>query len=324
MKIWICAKIPNIQEIDIVGGHVGSYQEEFNPRANLDLVGNIYDSDLILVPHDAKFFSKNVSYLRYLDQLAEEKPLLISNRGDFPKKINLKNAIILRVGIEPNEQVSNTIVLPYNIKPISNLSFRDYAEKPKVSFVGQVPKISIGRTIKSIKKSPLHPIKTNAAFVRRLALSKVKKSILSHEIVIRDSYGGLEEIVTNPQIKREEYIKSILESDLVLCPRGDSNGSLRFYETLSAGRVPLIPKTQIILPIIKDFNLANYIIFFDSITGNLTAEVLNFWKELDPIKYLELQRDLGMIFSQHLKFDIFLQNLLNFDVENFVKFKLIQ
>ena len=321
MKIWICASIPDLQKIEIAGGHVGSYQERFDPRIKLNLVGNIHESDLVLVPHDAKFFSKNTSYLKYLVEIAEEKPLLISDRGDFPTKISLKNSTLLRVGIEPAENFCNTVILPYNIKSISHLSFRHYGLSPEVSFVGQIPKLSLGRTIKSFKKSPFHPIKTNAAIVRRLALKKLKSSTINSEVLIRNSYGGLEKYVTDSQVKREEFVKSILESDFVLCPRGDSNGSLRFYETLSAGRIPLIPDTQMIFPKIPNFSLKKHVISFNLFSGNLTEEVMNFWVELDALKYHELQSDLRAIFDQHLKFDIFVQNLLNFDSQTFAKFK---
>jgi hypothetical protein len=321
VKIWICASIPDMQEIELAGGHVGSYQEKFDPRIKLNLVGNIHESDLVLVPHDAKFFSKNTSYLKYLSKISEKKPILISDRGDFPTKISLKNSTLLRVGIEPAENFCDTIILPYNIKSISHLSFRDYGLKPEVSFVGQIPNLSLGRAIKSFNKSPFHPIKTNAAIVRRLAIKKVKSSTISSKVLIRNSYGGLEKHVTNPHIKREEFVKSILESDFVLCPRGDSNGSLRFYETLSAGRIPLIPNTQMIFPKIPVFDSNKHVISFNFFSGNLTEEVMNFWTELDAVKYHELQSDLRAIFDQHFKFDIFVQNLLNFDFQHFAKFK---
>ncbi len=317
----MCASIPGVQKIELAGGHVGSYQDKFDPRTNLDLVGNIEESDLVLVPHDSKFFSKNASYLKYLNEIGSKKPLLVSDRGDFPTKISLKNTTVLRVGIEPQEKLSDTIILPYNIKAISHLSFRDYSLNPEVSFVGQIPNFSFGRIIKSIKKSPMHPMKANAAIVRRIAIQKVRSSTISSKVLIRNSYGGLEKFVTDPKVKRQEFVQSILESDFVLCPRGDSNGSLRFYETLSAGRVPLIPNTQMIFPKISNFDLNEYVLFFNFFSGSFTEEVMNFWLELDEHKYHELQSDLRKIFHQHLKFDIFVQNLLNFDFQHFASFK---
>ena len=76
-----------------------------------------------------------------------------------------------------------------------------------------------------------------------------------------------------------------------------------------------------IFPKIPNFSLKKHVISFNLFSGNLTEEVMNFWVELDALKYHELQSDLRAIFDQHLKFDIFVQNLLNFDSQTFAKFK---
>ncbi len=261
MKIWICASIPNTTEIDLVGGYIGSYQEKFNPSEHLCLVGNDFESDMILVPHDAKYFFKNTAYLQYLKGLSLKKPLLISNRSDFPVNILLPNSTFLRVGLEPSEKVMNTIIIPYNIISLSHLPLNEYHDNPKVGFTGLVPELSIGRSLKSIRKSPRHPILANGAIVRRLALQKLRKTSLNQEIIIRKTYGGVSRLVSNAEKKRHEYINNIGESDFVLCPRGDSNASLRFYETLSAGRIPLIPDTQIKLPYLENVNLKKITVY---------------------------------------------------------------
>ena len=149
VKIWICTIIPNMQEIDLADGHVGSYQEQFDPETHVNLVGNIFEADMVLVSHYAKYILKNINYLKYLKDLAIRKPLLISSRGDFLVKIAIPNSIILRVGIKPNEKVFNTIVVPYNIISLSYLPLKNYTGNPTVGFVGLVPKLSLGRTFKS-------------------------------------------------------------------------------------------------------------------------------------------------------------------------------
>ena len=47
---------------------------------------------------------------------------------------------------------------------------------------------------------------------------------------------------------RSEFIKNILSSDYALCFRGSGNYSLRFYETLCLGRIPLFINTNCKLP----------------------------------------------------------------------------
>jgi len=47
---------------------------------------------------------------------------------------------------------------------------------------------------------------------------------------------------------RSEFLKSITESLTVLCPKGAGTNSIRFFETMSAGRVPVLISDQVVLP----------------------------------------------------------------------------
>jgi hypothetical protein len=320
MKIWICRSIPNTTEIDIVGGYIGSYQEKFNPAIHLNLVGNALEADVILVPHDARYFAKNTNYLTYLRSLSETKPLLISDRGDFPAKIKMKNTTFLRVGTEPGEKVFNTVIIPYNITSISYLPFRNYEINPKLNFTGLVPKFSLGRTAKSFIKAPLYPCLTNASIVRRLTIKQIKKTSLDNKIVIRDTYGGIANLVSNSEDKREEFLNGMAESDFILCPRGDSNGSVRFYESLSAGRIPLIPDTRIKFPHSENFNLEDVIFKFSLFNSRIETDLIEFWRDLNLEKYQKIQEDLRTLYNTQYKFDVFLKNLLNSGIENFNKY----
>ena len=48
--------------------------------------------------------------------------------------------------------------------------------------------------------------------------------------------------------QRADYVKNLTGSDYVLCVRGYGNYSLRLYECLCAGRIPIIVNTDIVLP----------------------------------------------------------------------------
>ena len=53
---------------------------------------------------------------------------------------------------------------------------------------------------------------------------------------------------------RFEFIRNILSSDYTLCFRGSGNYSLRFYETLCLGRIPLFINTDCKLPFEDEIN----------------------------------------------------------------------
>lgn len=54
---------------------------------------------------------------------------------------------------------------------------------------------------------------------------------------------------TDRQHKRVEYVDSVFGCDYALCIRGAGNWSFRFFEALSAGRIPVLIDTDSVLPL---------------------------------------------------------------------------
>jgi len=48
--------------------------------------------------------------------------------------------------------------------------------------------------------------------------------------------------------RRKRYLQSLSDSLTVLCPRGEGTNSIRFYETLAAGRIPILASDCCLLP----------------------------------------------------------------------------
>ena len=63
---------------------------------------------------------------------------------------------------------------------------------------------------------------------------------------IRDSFAV--GTVGGNKVARSEYINNIFNSDYTFCYRGAANYSLRFYESLCLGRIPLFVNTDCMLP----------------------------------------------------------------------------
>lgn len=84
--------------------------------------------------------------------------------------------------------------------------------------------------------------------VRRRALSVLASSTkVDTSFVIRDRYFGhfsSDEMAT----LRQDYIRHLFGSDYVLCVRGAGNYSIRLFETMAAGRIPVIVDTDLVLP----------------------------------------------------------------------------
>lgn len=72
------------------------------------------------------------------------------------------------------------------------------------------------------------------------------KELLSHIDIAPKFHSHLDQITREK--RRENYLKKLTSSLTVLCPRGDGMNSIRFFETLSMGRIPVLISDDCVLP----------------------------------------------------------------------------
>lgn len=278
---------------------------------NLRFTSQLINSDAVLVPYDLSYWYKNKVYITYLKSLAEKKKLIILNTGDFISKIKkIENAIYFRPFLNPGEHSPNTIIIPYEIEPM----FTAITSNPKfnISFMGYFPRIISTRLFYTLKNSFWHPVKGNGSIVRKLMARKIKKTNLPLTLVKRNSFSGWKrDNSTNTLNRRTEFFNSIRDSRYIICPRGDGNQSLRFYETLSAGRVPILIDTKIKLPLEDRLNYSEITItlnLYDSI-DIWRKEILDFESLYKGTKFKKLSQEISEFYDQNLSMYNFYKNL---------------
>lgn len=316
MKIFIANELPNYPTIDLISREIGLFQGPIDLNL-LNTVENLHNCDAIMVPHDAYFFSEHNDYVAYLNEISRIKPLIFSDRGDFPKKPRIKRSVAIRVALGPGEQAHNKIVVPYNVESLEHLPLKRYSEKPRISFVGYVPKLSKGRVLKSLLQSPLHPFQGNGSYVRKMSVRMLERIDFQTEIIIRHSYGAHHKTVGNLVSSREEYLNSLTLSDFVLAPRGDANQSARFYETLSAGRIPIVPNSEIRFPVsVEKFpKIIQPMLNVNFGTNQLfTRTVSNVWDTItNQANYERYQKEIRAFFQEQLEYNGFMKRLFHSD-----------
>ena len=101
--------------------------------------------------------------------------------------------------------------------------------------------------MRALKSLGYHWPHNDGIYLRKLAMSHLNASRrVETSFIVRDAYFG-----GNLDLKgrvRTEYIRNILDSDYVLCVRGNGNFSFRFFETMSLGRTPVLIDTDCVLP----------------------------------------------------------------------------
>jgi hypothetical protein len=259
-----------------------------------------------LVPHDSRTWTRE--YLKYVRSAAEDKPTIYFNRSDNPTKHRIPNTISLQHTIPTDFKPYNCILIPYNVQSLEFLNFRTFG-KPIISFVGYTPRISPRRIMRAFFQSPLHPLKSNGSLVRKfgvLNLSRMSDSIL----VSRPYYGGAISQISNPTSHRREFVTSMAESDFVFAPRGDANGSQRFFEALSCGRIPVVPKTNIFLPKFLKHSELLHFLEIKTLSSNLQFKLGSFWTTLDSSLYTQIQVENRKVFRNSLNFSTYMLSLL--------------
>jgi hypothetical protein len=282
---------------------------------NLRFTSQLNKSDAVLVPYDLSYWYKNRVYITYLKSLAKKKKLIILNTGDFISKVRkIENAIYLRPFLNPGEYSPNTIIIPYEIEPM--FAARSFNPEFNISFIGYFPRIFSRRLFYALKNSFWYPVKGNGSIVRKLMARKIKKTNLPLILVERNSFSGWKRDKSKNTLNRRiEFFNSVRGSRYIICPRGDGNQSLRFYETLSAGRVPILIDTKIKLPIEDRLNYSEF-----TITLNLydsfdiwRKEILNFESFYKGAKFKKLSQKISDLYDQNLSMYNFYKNLfINF------------
>lgn len=322
MRVFIAECIREYPIIELISLKSGLFQSPI--RTHFVESRKRKPGDVILVPHDAIHFSNDMDYLRYLNHLAKQNLIIFSDRGDFPKRPKIQNSVSLRVALNPNEKRRNAIVIPYNVANLKHLQILKLRKDPKISFVGFLPRASFGRFVRTVRTSPFNPILGNGALVRQISISHLKNSNFLETVITRDAYGAVSKTSFDLTAIRSEFITSMENCDFVLAPRGDANQSARFFESLSAGRVPIYPNSRInyptLLPGMKypNFPLAlPYSIFG---TNALDSKMLEYWNTLNTNQdYQKRQLEIRSFFSEHFEFNSYLRQLYRLSCDELLK-----
>jgi hypothetical protein len=287
---------PTIPDIDII--------------SKINLTNDVSQADYVLVPHSWRNIMKNHAYLSYLNQLSRDTPILIVNSGDVSPRCTLNNKLELRTFIHPWENLNRKIVLPYPVKG-KQFIIKSWKPKPKISFIGYVPKFGPGSLLGENVQGLLNPIKSSVYLNRKISAFRLKK-LKSRFDVYFQARSTFTAYTSNPNLEKHvlEYDKVLSLSDYVLCPRGAGNVSMRFFETLSSGTTPILIKSGGQFPILQEDEFWNNNVINLGLFENWVDIISEDWAHLGiGQNYVNRQSQNNMVFLKQLKFEVYLEKL---------------
>lgn len=316
--------------------YTGPQLKDFQVIPYLEMLGeevvNPEDAEIFACPHYWGQIRNHQDYIGRLAMQAENfsKKIIIIFPGDLDEEVNISNAIIFRNSKYKSTLRPNEVIIPGFADDLlvgRELSIRKKGPRPVVGFCGWAGFISFDKYFRYLVKIFISKVKSvvgdSGALVRRQGLWFRRRAIkvLSRSFlvvtnfIIRRSYSGTNKTAElDLKQARSEYIGNMIESDFILCAKGDGNFSVRFFEALSLGRIPLLIDTDCPLPLEQLINYDDFIVRVDYRDMNqlavVAAEKYQAWSEED---YEVKQRRARDVFEQQLQINKFFQKVLTRD-----------
>ena len=302
--------------------HLADERKLLENNKYFELIDEIEKCDIIIPMHSGEVLYRNYKkiYDNYiLLSMKYNKPLLLETKNDYPLSLQGKNNIILKHSIYKFEKKENEIVFPAPIEDIGQ-QYINVRKKPLIPTVGFVGFASFPN-LKTKYKTYLSNLKfILKSFIDNKSKSKIrglsyrikiinllnKCDRINSNFIIRNKFGGNQKTISNFKQQRKEYINHLASSDYILCIKGDGNFSLRFYETLSMGKIPILIDTEVVMPLddIIDYNQFCLVIDYRDI-DNICDIVYKFHANLSDEDFKRMQKLSREIFENYLQINVF-------------------
>lgn len=293
-------------------------------------------------PADADLYLLPLTWNHYLEQdaihlVASEVErsvgaghhLTIFNVGDFTANIPFSNVILFEASSYASRRVlsqNRIFALPAFISNYLGLycrgqiQVREKQAMPVVGFCGQAGgswldflrrdmALRFRRFSYVIGHGKWEPAPFETTRLRRRILKQLAQSpSVRTDFLVRSRYrSGYDAKQKDPfHPSRLEFVQNILNSDYTLCVRGGGNFSVRFYETLSLGRIPIFVNTDCILPFDDKIDYRQYCVWVEEHEiPHIAEKVLDFHRSLSPTQFMELQKACFELWRNWLSMDGF-------------------
>jgi Exostosin family len=112
---------------------------------------------------------------------------------------------------------------------------------------------------------------------------------------------------------RREFLENLISSPYVLCLRGKGNYSFRFYEALSAGRIPVFVNTRCVLPFQDQIDWRKHVVWVEEEHIPSLAELVSdFHHHLTAQQFEELQASNRRLWEKWLRPEAYFLRILQF------------
>lgn len=315
----------------------GSRQGLVQPRDHdhFQYEPDINKSDVCLLTMSWSYYVRNnivnLAELEVSKANTAGKRIVFFSNNDHPANLPFSNVILFESGgYKSRNNYFYHTGYPYFTKDYIKLykngesTYRKKQSLPVVGFCGHVSQ--------SMTQNLWHSVVNNLRKIKyRVRLTewepppfeytnfrrKVLKQFSSHpgvqtNYVLRDkNRAGDEKINVDHNIHKKAFIRNVLESDYTVCVRGYGNYSIRFYETLCLGRIPIFIDTDCLLPFQEEIEYQNLFPWIGLKDLPYSAEILrDFHSKLTDADFVDLQFTCRKMWLEHMTYDGFYRDFV--------------
>ncbi|MGI4022337.1 MAG: exostosin domain-containing protein [Janthinobacterium lividum] len=325
-------------DLNVMMGRFDVYEEKGKDFIELT---PIEESDSCLLPirytqeqNDKKFEQSIKSFSDLASESGKKTFVFLGSDIDY-FDVKIKNAIIFCNTLYQSKRKKNEFAYTFFFEDFVNkyyqgtLLLKDKPAVPTIGFCGFAPPLSqkfgfyqikealrLGMNYMGLMRS--FPSKSAHSYRARAILTVLKSKIINNNFIIRSNFGfggpvgglypgGIKEL--NDSF-RETYVKNIVDSDYTLCVRGYGNNSIRFFEALSCGRIPVFLNTDCVLPFDFIIDWKKYCVWVEeSEINQIPKKVLEFHNKLSSEEFKNLQTEIRNIWLKYFTPEGFFKNL---------------
>ena len=249
------------------------------------------------------------------------KPIVIFSGGDHPANVPFEDAILFEsAGYRSTPGLRYHSAQPSYIQDYLQLYCdgqfqpRPKGEIPVISFCGQASTSPLQTAYRTLR------LKLQQYQYRQGQLlwepppfetSTFRKQVLKHfenqagiqtNFILRKRYqAGESENISTHHPAKLEFVNNILDSDFTVCMRGGGNFSMRFYEILCLGRIPIFIDTDCLLPFQDEINYKAIFPWIDVQDLPHAAEIVrDFHTQLSADDFIDLQKACRDLWFEHM------------------------
>lgn len=253
------------------------------------------------------------------------KPIVLFSMGDYTAKIPFSGMTIFQPCAYRSRRFENgnrVFALPAFIPDYvelycnGQLPLREKRPRPVVGFCGlaggkwyqlayRLTKLQVHRAAFRLGITPWEPPPFEPTIFRRKVLALLEACPeIECNFILRDRYrAGYRAKKKDPfHPTRMEFIQNMLDSDYIVCMRGGGNFSVRFYEALCMGRIPVFVDTDCLLPLDHVIDYSEFTVWAENKSLDQLASTVSHFHSRIPndLEFQFLQLKCNQMWHQYL------------------------